>query len=485
MEVEVIKKNNRFFIGYVCSFLLTISSSNAFCNTTDEVFLEDLETSVGAANLKSVSDALYFNPTPDLNYRVKVYSQPYTHDKKKLTDAHVTFKYGDLINRAIRAKESLPEDNEEPVEIYFAIYKLARDVYIGINPNDKSSYGTVAGKDYGKDSTEKLVYSIIKAAKAGVKVYLLLQKGESSQKDTDAITNYLNDEDNWDGEYLSKRVNLSIILLKWGDDSDDQMHNKFMLLSHVKGDSGKVYKNCVYTSTANVDTWGDYNPDKKYYQSGVTVYDHGPLYQHYKNYFNIIRIHANKDQEGFAKEVIRRHREGSLNYVNQDDPYISAYFYPVSPDLADENGLYSPFKEMIHKLSNQPDKERWIKIHMAFFREDFWEPLANGISNADGVEKIDLKIKTHDDKGVTFHGAKVKKYKTGCKTHVKNYQFALYDNDNGDIQYYSITGSLNAKDNGFTKKANNLLVIKDSAEHPKAIYNIFKDMYIEVDCDPD
>ena len=112
------------------------------------------------------------------NVRVKIYSfKPYDSLNT------VTFKYCDLINRAIAYKE---KNSEVEVQIKFAIYKIEKDLYVGFNPRH-DSYGKVRGYDHGEENSEKLILSLIKAAKLKIYTRLIYH----NPADDRGINNYL------------------------------------------------------------------------------------------------------------------------------------------------------------------------------------------------------------------------------------------------------------------------------------------------------
>ena len=63
------------------------------------------------------------------------------------------------------------------------------------------------------------------------------------------------------------------------------------------------------------------------------------------------------------------------------------------------------------------------------------------------------------------------------KTHTKNYLFSYYNMDTHRSEYVTITGSTNGKDDAYTSKANNQLLIVETrdgaAEDPNALPPIY------------
>lgn len=84
----------------------------------------------------------------------------------------VIYKYADLLNRAIAHKLS-PQGKYDEVFVNFAIYKIGIRTFVGFNPLKPESYGLVGGSDFAGDDSEKLIYSLVKAAKKGVTVRMV------------------------------------------------------------------------------------------------------------------------------------------------------------------------------------------------------------------------------------------------------------------------------------------------------------------------
>ncbi len=131
---------------------------------------------MGSTNLvyASVSPSFQFQ-YDDKNVRVKIYDRDVGDSKN-----HAIFKYGDLIQRAIQYKSDHPETD---VHIKFAIYKIGDQAFIGINPNDSTTYAYVRGHNFGGSHTENLVDLIVKAALNEVYVDFVYHKENTSSQD--------------------------------------------------------------------------------------------------------------------------------------------------------------------------------------------------------------------------------------------------------------------------------------------------------------
>ncbi len=414
--------------------------------------------------------------------RVRLYA--YNPDFKKAT---VVFKYSDLINRAIRYKEANPAVD---VELRFAIYKMARRVYIGFKPGT-DSYGWVGGtEDHGPFAdadgadSEKLIYSVFKAAMANVKVVLV----------------YHNPDDDEIGPYLDDMVAshdvpegcLSYVRASWPEGSTrGQMHNKFLLASHIEADEDdpnaleadgyRYYTNCAYITTANVDHFdsgkGDwYRPvsTHRMSQAATTVYGHCALYAAYVRYFGIVCANAT-DQTDFWSAMTEAHNNGTLNYLPScaSDP-CEAYFFPI-PERQENawDTTFNPLAKYVEALNT--DGNRYFKMNVYHFKSDpFGLCLKDQLQTLHDGGSVNIKsafnknsLESGDNNFPEFDGQVYP-----AATHAKCYMFAMSETGH----YYCIIGSSNAKADAFNSKANNLLVFRELAgDGSHVLYDFFKE----------
>ncbi|GIG70030.1 hypothetical protein Pen01_63250 [Phytomonospora endophytica] len=435
--------------------------------------------------------------------RVKIYSR----DVGDTTNSPV-FKYGDLLNRAIRYKDANPSTE---VTVRFAMYTMAHDVYIGFNPDDPASYGRVEDNDFGGTNSEKLSYSLVKAAMHKVKVDFVYQKDApdemppKSGNKTNTVLNYvtglLDDPCTGDancqvGDYLRIRK------VTWGDASEKQMHAKYMTVSHYLGDSGAAVLGTTYTTTTNVDQHnsvgvpdGPIEPDvvgnsddHNWVQSGTLVNGHPELMRAYDGYFGKIYDNAT-NQAAFHTAVRAAHAAGRLNY---DDKHFSAYFFPI-PETTDAwNTTFNPIAKYVDQMA-KVSGDRYLKVNMYHLKtDDFGERLYQELKKIYDSPDTALKhfrfiVKTNTgNEELSLQSTygeigKLKYYEADHgvkKTHTKNTMFAF----SGPHEYYSITGSTNLKYDENTSKANSSLVIKEfTTDHP--VYNEYKKIYEYISLD--
>ena len=408
----------------------------------------------------------------------------------------VIFKYGDLLNRAIRFKQG---NSEIEVEIRFAIYKMAKKVYIGYVPGSVS-YGWVGGTEkYGafkedeKVKSEKLIYSVFKAAEAGIKVEFVYHNPDDNGAD-DEIGKYLKEQ--LEGNTVAS-ANLTYRKVSWpAGDTTGQQHNKFMTLSHIKADSDDgdaltsangtpYYRNAVYVSTANVDKFGTeeddwYKPDSSHrmFQNGATIYGHSALYQRYNTYFGLVCENYN-NQTNFWNAVTASHCAKELNWIPTDanDP-CEAYFFPIPNRIANAwDAEFNPLVKYVNKLIESSNG--YLKINVYHLKTDaFGDKLIDILNDANldnlNIKSVFKKNSAGDGKAVfpKYNGQNF-----GASTHAKNYMFALSD----IRQYYSMIGSANAKADAFNSKANNILVFCERPAKGRAhpVYDVFKQPMFE------
>lgn len=449
-----------------------------------------LATGFAGTAQATVSEAFPFQ-YDGKDVRVKIYSR----DVGDTTNSPV-FKYGDLLNRAIRYKDANPGTE---VTVRFAMYTMANDVYIGFNPDDPASYGRVEDNDFGKENSEKLSYSLVKAAMHKVNVDFVYQKDPEGVPETvaDYVTGRLDDPCVGDpncqvGDYLSFRK------VTWGGESAEQMHAKYMTVSHYQGDSGAVVTGTTYTTTTNIDLHntvgipdGPIEPDvpgnsddHDWVQSGTLVNGHPELMRAYDGYFQ--KIHDNAANQTAFKQAVRdAHALGRLNY---DDRHFSAYFFPIPEGPADAwNTTFNPIAKYVDQMGRL-DGARYLKVNMYHLKTDaFGQRLHKELASVYDPANPDLThfrfvVKTNTgnaDWPLQGHYDKIGKlwyYEDPAtdvkKTHAKNTTFAFSETQ----QYFSITGSTNLKSDENLSKANSSLVIKEfTTDHP--VYNEYKKIF--------
>lgn len=233
------------------------------------------------------------------------------------------FKYSDIINRAIAYKQLHPSTD---VQIKFVMYKISSEAYVGFDPSDINSYGYVKGNDFGGVHSEKLIYSIVKAALNQVKIDFAYHFDEGSTNTYNYINGFMDNPCTTDN---TKKVSdyLRIRKITWGTESHQQMHAKYLTVNYYTGDNNTDENNTVLSTTGNVDSHGSTGipTGKDWVQSGILINGHQELTASYNSYFDLI-FDNYSNQEAFKNAVRVKHASQSLNY---DDTYFSSYFTPI------------------------------------------------------------------------------------------------------------------------------------------------------------
>lgn len=398
--------------------------------------------------------------------RIKIYSyKPYDSLNT------VTFKYSDLINRAIAYKEKNPEVE---VQILFAIYKIEKDLYIGFNPKH-DSYGKVRGYDHGEENSEKLILSLIKAAKFKIVTRLIYH----NPADDRGINNYFSiymDDLCFESESEYVRDYFAYKKVYWVEGTTyGQQHNKYLLINYHSGDVTD-YSNSIYISTANVDPHDDYGrpTGREWVQSGILISGNSGLYRAYEHYFD--KIWDNNTSRSAFWNSVRyegeyNHHDRSLNY---SDDVFSAYFFPIPTTFCESSWdtIYNPVAKVVNEIGDD-GYERELTINMYHLKTDtFGLRLYNELKT---IGNINIKSAIHLDSrnGARDLFSKLGELYWAAPTHTKNYTVCVNTHDSRI--YYSITGSTNAKWDAYCSKSNNQLVIKET-DNPY-IHDAFVDIF--------
>jgi hypothetical protein len=395
---------------------------------------------------------------------------------------HVVAKFSDLIQKAIAYKTAHPS---ETVEIRSATFRMAMNVYVGFNPANPSTYLDVSNTDFAGADSEKLLWSYCKAAQAGVKVQMIIHDKSESNVSLAAITNYLD---------ANGGPNLSYRIVGWGEGSDEQMHNKFLLINKTRTGTTEQHS-VVYTATANFDEWRAYGPvsSHNWHQSGVVLNQNSALYGAYQKYFDsALWPHAqNSNPNAFRTAMQNLHSApGGLNYAEDADG-ISAYFYPYfASNVWTTSG--NPVAKIMNIINTGANVTApYVKMNQAYLRfsNGNWSEfgthfmtdiremaLQHGLNLASpSTSNVKFVVMDADNGSSDFSPLASSNVHLNKKTHAKNFQFAL--TIGGTPHYYSLSGSTNAKHNDFMLKANNMIVIHEVGAAAKEVYLDFGDMF--------
>lgn len=421
--------------------------------------------SAGAAHA-AVSDTITF-AYDGKNVRVKIYS--YNNGDGK---DHPVFKYADLLNRAIKYKRAYPAT---AVRVKFAMYKMGYKAYVGFDPSH-SSYGWVKGYDHGGSASEKLAWSIVKAAKNRVHVDFVYHEDYST-----SVSGYINgfmDDPTYSDSSKQVRDFLRMKRVAWGSTAAQQMHAKFMTVSHYMGDTGAVFRDTTYITTTNINDHDDNGKSlpTDLVNSGVMISRHSELAASHNRYFNLIYQHA-EDQSAFHSAVRAVHAAGALNY---HDRHFSSYFTPIP--LGNSDGWdpqFNPVAKHVEEMAGVSGN-RYFKANVYHLKTDsfgqrlYYEMRAIYDSSSSGEKHFRWVVRKNSNEANfslnRFNEIGIIKHPR--LTHAKNVQFAL----SGVTRYYVVTGSTNLKQDAYVSKANASVVIKEyTTAHP--VYNEYKLIY--------
>lgn len=443
-----------------------------------------ITTCILVLSFATLAQAVEYTTRTKGNSKVRLYEQRMMPETSGTSGGpgHVIAKYSDLVQKAIAYKQA---NSGDVVEIRFATYRMSLDVYVGFNPGAPSTYLNVSNTDFACADSEKLLYSFCKAAQAGVIVKLIIHKEGETGVSLSAITGYLD---------TNGGANLSYKIVGWGEGSDDQMHNKFLLINKTRSGSNN-YSSSVYTTSANVDEWRVYGPksSKNWQQTGVLVFQNTGLYNAYKKYFDeALWPHAETEcANAFRNTMATLHAApGGLNYPEDADG-ISAYFYPVTPANF-WSTAYNPTAKILDIINHTSGVSApYVKMSQGFFRftfsewDEFGENFMYDINTMASVHAINLAniavsavrcvVMDYDNDAAAFSPIAANRLALGKMTHSKNMMFAF--NLGGSAHYYSYGGSTNAKYNDFALKANNILMIHEVGSANKEVYQDFYDIF--------
>ena len=383
----------------------------------------------------------------------------------------VTFKYCDLINRAISYKQKYPAAQ---INIDFAIYKIDKNVYIGFNPK-LVSYGKVSGYDHSGENSEKLILSVIKAAKFKINTRFIYHNPSDDMGIRDYLNVYSDDlcigsETEHVSDYLSYKK------VSWVEGSSyGQHHNKYLLINY-QPQTGPAMLNEVYIASANVDRHDNNGIPigHEWVQSGILLSGNKGLYDAYLRYFE--KIWENTSDRTSFWNAVRyegeyNHQNANLNY---HDEVFAAYFFPIPSEfnVSAWDTLYNPVAMVVNDMKNH-GYEKEMTINMYHLKTDtFGRRLYDELK---GLDNISIKSSIHRDSNnlaqVLFRD--LGELTWAAPTHAKNYTFI--EHLPGGNVYSTITGSTHGKWDAYCSKSNNQLHIQETTE--PYIHDVFVDIF--------
>lgn len=327
------------------------------------------------------------------------------------------------------------------------MYKMSSEAYVGFDPSDINSYGFVKGNDFGGVHSEKLIYSIVKAALNQVKIDFVYHLDEGNTNTYNYINGFMENPCTTDNTKKVKDY-LRIRKITWGTESNQQMHAKYLTVNYYSGDNGADETNTILSTTGNVDSHGATGipSGKDWVQSAILVNGHPQLMSSYNSYFDIIFENYN-NQEAFKNAVRAKHSSNSLNY---DDTYFSSYFTPIplnpagnytyvpqTGDGSPSNGnawdtSFNPVAKYVDEMASVPGN-RYIKVNMYHLKTDnfgkkFYEKLEDIYnSESSGLKHFRFVVNTNSYNSIfplsNFNNIGI--IKSSAATHSKDVLFAF------------------------------------------------------------
>ncbi len=226
------------------------------------------------------------------------------------------FKYVDVMNQALRYKKA---NMAEDVEIRFAMYTLSLATYFHFDESDPD-YGDMTSEAI-PDKTENILGTVVRMAKHQIKVNFVAQTNIT--KDVEPLL----DEPCITDSTKKVRDYLAYTYVRWGGESEQQMHAKFITANKVLDDEGKMHSNVVYLASSNIDALYDnfFKATQERAQTGVLIQDCQGMYNAFNTYQGWVYKYFD-NQKGFQDEVRAAHAAKSLNY---SDKYFHTHFTPV------------------------------------------------------------------------------------------------------------------------------------------------------------
>lgn len=446
MKLSLIKK---IFLGTACSAVAITGMATYYSADFDRITTAKLTTSY---------------VTEDKEVQVEIF-----HRQSGDTLGHPMFVVGDTINKAINyKKQNLTED----VQVDFSIYRVNYNVACYYKPNTLN-YGEMTRLDtsYTNDC-ERITYSMIKAAKYGVKVNFLFHRCDG--KTLPYMQPFLDDPCYHDA---SKQVKdyLTIRKVEWPLDNMGtyQMHSKQLLVNKYLDHDGTVRENGVWSSSANVDEHAAFSnlpiSYKDWTNSGLLISGNEKLYDVSKRFFDLT-FENYKDRDVFFEETQKLKNDGLLSY---SDEKLDMFFTPLDHTYSDAWDLEdNPVAKYMERLKTCTGQIKFFANMYNFSASDAYskrivttayEAFSNNTNEGNELGITMDRSWTKEDeyyKLITSIGGDVK---LDRKTHSKDYIFYFGDTD----EYVVITGTANAHLGEMFWKSNQVYVFKEQGEkHP-------------------
>ncbi len=452
-------------------FLVAISSVLAITGTVVFYTTEYEKTTAAKATTYYEHDGQ--------NVKIDMYSRVSLQE-----DDAPTFAVGETIIKAINYKmQNLSDDT---VEIKFAVYRYNYDTAVYYKPNTRN-YGkmTKLNKDY-TDDCERISYSMIRAARYGIKVDFGFHV--DNKKTLPYFAKYMNLTCYHDS---SKKVSdyLTVKQCTWPyEGGTRQMHSKQLLVSKYLDWDGTVYENAVWSSTSNIDEYVSFKDMpisvKDWSHSGWLISNNRGLYKANDYYFDAAFAHMD-NRELFYEEVCELREAGLLDYA---DNKVEMFFTPRPHIYADAWDVENnPVARVFEKLKHTKTGQIKVYLNLFYFTESVTtkrmvDCIVEAFEN-NQTEGNELYI-VYDD-GVAQSSEMYKKVapyateiRSFVKTHAKDYAVYFGEAD----EYLTVTGSVNGSEGENFWKANQQILFKENGDD-HTVFDVIKDLCLRTVAD--
>lgn len=474
-------------------------------------YFDEYERTENTSNFHSHSTAVY----NDINGRTVTVDTLFRKYKEALNDPN--FSMAALIYQCIRYKLANPEQD---VDLAFTSFRVSPTAAACLNPNSPY-YGYVHSlytSDYDDNGFVRIVYLLVEAAKLGIDVTIVghlnsydvkqynPSTGKTSYKAEPSYRKYFNDRMSYPcyekyakgdtvGDHMLFRP---VDWVQSDKTATDVMHTKICAVSHYLDNNGREHEYGVWFSSTNLDAndYRGYNGNGGS-QAGVIITGHEKIYNTAKNYVALTAQYNGKEGlfelrqkasalSTYQAELILAGREDEIPEDEQiiylgtkNDKVFELYFTPLGGEYDTWDLVNNPYCKYVQELydstgyvvvswsnPNFYETQHIPSTIMDVFRDKF-------ITNKNVKNRLNIRCKD-----AVFEGFSALKVGTdiGFKNIKTSWQ-QVHEKDllmsyelNGERKYVSILNSCNFHVGAMYYQTNQILVIKETAETGKVVY---------------
>ncbi len=426
------------------------------------------------------------------------------------TANNVNFGQGLLIYQALLYKKANPDE-----EVYIDVSSYRFSVQTAININRNSRYfgymRSLVGKNYDQYGFVRISYLLVTAAKMGIHVNVIGQRDAYPISSKNAnfyeyFTSQLNDP--CDPKYVKKGVigdYLDFNYCYWTVGNNrggtDMMHTKLCAVSHYLDMNGKVHKNAVWTSSANLDgVKSDGANGNIKMQTATIVSDHEEIYKVSRNYLRIIGKYCYNQEKIYefqnlfnrmTAEQVALIRAGKCDQIPDDekvvylgtknDKVFEMYFTPLGGSAVEWDEIHNPYCKYLRKMYNSDDYILFT-WNVAEYTGAFGlgrqieEMITESFhKNKNPKNKIYANLEHFDysvfDDLVTGKDIGFKSFNNLDYGILHNKDVQISYSENGKRYYVSLLNSLNFHGGSMSYQTNHILVIKERTCSENSVFS--------------